>query len=53
MVTPLMMSAKMAAPGPLKLNAFLEKSYDVIIPVHDVTKNTLSRDSNYNVNLVM
>ena len=53
MVTILMMSAKMATPGLLKIKVFWNKGYDVIISVHDVTNKILSRDSNYNVNVVM
>ena len=52
MVTILMMSAKMATPGLLKTKIFLKKGYDVIISAHDVTSPILSRDSNYNVNVV-
>ena len=48
-----MMSAKMATPGLLKIKVFWNKGYDVIISVHDVTNKILSRDSNYNVNVVM
>ena len=47
MVTILMMSAKMAALGLLKIKVFWIKGYDVIISVHDVTNKILSRDSNY------
>ena len=53
MVTFFMMSAKMAAPGLLKIKAFWNKVYDVIISVHEVTNKTLSLDSNYNVNVVI
>ena len=53
MVTILMMSAKMATPGLLKIKVFWNKGYDVIISVHDVTNKILSSDSNYNVNVVM
>ena len=53
MVKILMMSAKMATPGLLKIKIFLKKAYDVIIFAHDVTKTILSLDSNYNVNVVM
>ena len=49
----LMMSAKMATPGLLKITVFWNKGYDVIIPVHDVTNKILSRDSNYIVDVVM
>ena len=53
MVTILMMSAKMATPGLLKIKVFWNKGYDVIIYVHDVTNKILSRDSNYIVDVVM
>ena len=53
MVTIFMMSAKMAAPGVLKIKGFWKKVYDVIISVHDVTNKILSCDSNYNANVVM
>ena len=53
MVTILMMSAKMATPGLLKITVFWNKGYDVIISVHDVTNKILSRDSNYIVDVVM
>ena len=32
-----MMSAKMATPSLLKITVFLNKGYNIIIPVHDVT----------------
>ena len=48
-----MMSAKMAAPGLLEIKGFWKKDYDVIISVNDVTNKMLSRDSYYNVNVVM
>ena len=48
-----MMSAKMATPGLLKITLFWNKDYDVIIPVDDVTKKILSRDSNYIVDVFM
>ena len=53
MVTILMMSAKMATPGLLKIKVFWNKGYDVIISVHDVTNKILSRDSNYIIDVVM
>ena len=53
MVTVLVMSVKMATPGPLKIKIFWKKGYDVILSAHDVSNAILSRDSNYNVNLVM
>ena len=42
-----MMSARMATPGLLKKTVFLNKGYDAIIPVDDVTNKILSRDSNH------
>ena len=53
MVIILMMSAKMATPGLLKITVFWNKGYDVIIPVDDVTNKILSRDSNYVVVVFM
>ena len=47
------MPANIATPGLLKIKAFWKKGDDVIISVNDVTNKILSRDSNYNVNLVM
>ena len=47
------MSAKMATPGLLKIKIFWKKGYDVIIFVYGVINKILSRDSNYNVNVVM
>ena len=53
MFTILMMSAKLATPGLLKIKIFQNKGYDVIIPDYDVTNKILSRDSNYIVDVVM
>ena len=53
MVTILMKSAKMATQGLRKIKAFWKKGYDIIISVNDVTNKTLSRDSNYVVDVVM
>ena len=53
MVTTLMMSAKMATPGLLKIKFFWKKGYDVIFSVHDVPIKILSCDSNYSVNVIM
>ena len=53
MVTILMMSAKMAIIAYLKIKAFWNKGYDVIISVHDAINKNLSRDSNYIVDVVM
>ena len=52
-VTILMMSAKLASPGLLKIKIFQNKGYDVIIPDYNVTNKILSRDSNYIVDVVM
>ena len=53
MIAILIMSAKMASPGFLKIKVFWKKCYEVIIYVHDVTNQTLSRDSNCSVDVVM
>ena len=53
MVTTLVISAKMAALGLLKIKVFWNKGYRVIIAVHDVTCKVLSRDSTYIVDVVM
>ena len=49
----ILMLAKLAAPGLLKIKIILSKGYDVIISVYDVTNKVLSRDSNYIVDVVM
>ena len=41
MVIILMMSAKLATLVIFKVNVTWSKGYDIIIPVHDVTKNIL------------
>ena len=48
-----MMSAELTTPGLRKIKAFWNKSYDVIISVHDVTSKVLLRDSNYVVDVIM
>ena len=53
MVLILMMTAKLATLGILEIKIFWNKSYDVIISVHDFTNKILSRESNYTVNVVM
>ena len=53
MVTILMMSAKIATPGLLKVKVFWNNGYDAIISVHDVTNKILLRDSNYIIDVVM
>ena len=49
----LTMSAKVAIPGLLIITKFWDKGYDVKIYVDDVTNKTLSRDSNYIVDVFM
>ena len=53
MVTILMMSAKMATLGLLKIKVFRNKDYDVIISVYGVINKNLSDDSNFIVDVVM
>ena len=53
MVTILMMSAKLATPGLLKIMIFQNKGYDLIILDYDVTNKILSGDSNYIVDVDM
>ena len=53
MVSILMMSAKFATLGLLKIRKFLNEGYDVIISVHDITIKILLRESNYIVVVVM
>ena len=48
-----MMSATMVTPGLLKTKIFRKKDYDVMFFAYDVTNPILSRDLNYNVNVVM
>ena len=53
MVKVLIMSAKMATPGLLKIDIFWNRGYDVIISVDDVRNKFLSCDSNCIVDVVM
>ena len=53
MVTILMMSAKLAISGLLKIKILRNKGYDVMIPDYDVINKILSRDSYYIVDVVM
>ena len=53
MVTILIMSAKLATPGFLKIKIFRNKGYDLIILDYYVTNKILSSDSNYIVDVVM
>ena len=52
MVVILMMSAKMGTLGFLKIKVFWNKSYDVMIYVHDATSQILLRHSNCIVDVV-
>ena len=53
MVTILMISAKKDTPSLLKVKVYLNKGFDIMISVHDVTNKIFSRDSNYIVDVVM
>ena len=53
MVTILMMSAKLATPGPFKIRTFQNKGYGVMILDYYVTNNIISRDSSYFVDAIM
>ena len=53
MVAILMMSAKMATLGFLKIKVFLNKGYDAIIYAHDVINKILSRESIFIVDMIM
>ena len=52
MVAILIMSAKLATLGLLKINLFWNKGYDVIIFLPVLTKNFFSSDSTYIVDVV-
>ena len=53
MVKILLLSAKIATLGFLKIKVFWNKGYCIIISVHDVTNKNLTHDSNYIVDVVM
>ena len=53
MVATLMMSAKMATLGLLKIKVFWNKDYDVIVSVHDVFSKILLRDWDYILDVVI
>ena len=53
MVKTLMISAKMATLGLLKIKVFWNKGYYVMYSVYDVTNEILSHDSNYIMDVVM
>ena len=48
-----MMTVKLANVGLFKIKLFWNKGYDVIVSAYDVTNETLSRESNYVVGVVM
>ena len=52
MATILMMSAKIATLGLLKIKVFWNRGYNVIISVYEVTSEILSRDLNHIVDVV-
>ena len=52
-VVVLIMSAKLATLGLLKIKVFQNKCYDAIIFVHDIINKILSCDSNYIVDVAM
>ena len=49
----LMMSAKTATLGLLRIKVFWNKIYDVIVCIYDLSNKFLSRDWNYIVDVVM
>ena len=51
--TILMMLAKLATPGFLKIKIFRNKGFDVMITDYDLTNKNLSHDLNYIVDVVM
>ena len=53
MITILEMSARIATLGLLKIKVFRNKDYDIIILIHYLTNNILSRGSNCIVDVVM
>ena len=53
MVTILMMPAKLATLGLLKIKVFSKKGYDVMISIHDVTNKNLFCDPNFIVDVVI
>ena len=53
MIAILMITAKLANLGLLKVKLFRNKGYDVIIFVHNVTIKISSRDLNYIADVVM
>ena len=53
MIKILMISAKLATPGLLKIKVFWNKGYDVISSVDEVVNKISSRDSSFVVNVVM
>ena len=53
MLTTLMMLAKVATQGLLKINIFFNKGYGVINSVYDVINKNVSPESNFIVGVIM
>ena len=53
MVVILMMSQKSATLSLLRIKVFWNKGFEVIISVHDITNEVLSRDSIYIIDVIM
>ena len=53
MVIILVMSAKLASLGVFQIKLCWDKSYEVIVSVHEVTNKNLLHDSNYIADVVM
>ena len=53
MLAVLMMSAKLATLGLLKIRVFWNKSFNAIISAHEINNKNLSCDSNYIVDVFM
>ena len=53
MIPILMMSAKLGAPGLLKVTVFRKKHYEVIVSTNNFTSKILTCDSNKNIDTVM
>ena len=53
MLTTLMMLAKVATQGLLKINIFFNKGYGVINSIYDVINKNVSPESNFIVGVIM
>ena len=53
LINMILMSAKLGAPGLLKVTVFCKKHYEVIVSTHNFTNKILSCDSNKNIDKVM